>query len=119
MAMLAGGSLKSVGIPLKLLHEAHGHVVTVELKNGEVYRGEMRDVEDNWNVQLSNVTATARDGRATHLSHVFIRGSRVRFVIVPDMLKNAPMFKRLEPSSAMKGVPLGTGGKAKGASVRQ
>jgi small nuclear ribonucleoprotein D3 len=32
----------------------------------------------------------------SQLEHVFIRGSRVRFMIIPDMLKNAPMFKRLE-----------------------
>lgn len=25
------------------------------------------------------------------MEHIFIRGGRVRFVIVPDMLKNAPM----------------------------
>lgn len=25
------------------------------------------------------------------------RGSRIRFFVVPDMLKNAPMFKRIDP----------------------
>jgi hypothetical protein len=37
-----------------------------------------------------------QDGKVSQLEHVFIRGSRVRFMIIPDMLKNAPMFKRLE-----------------------
>ena len=32
----------------------------VELKSGEIYRGELHEAEDNWNVQLANVTATAR-----------------------------------------------------------
>ena len=27
----------SIGIPIKLLHEAESHVITVELKSGEVY----------------------------------------------------------------------------------
>jgi len=27
------------------------------------------------------------------MEHIFIRGSRVRYVIVPDMLKNAPMVR--------------------------
>lgn len=31
------------------------------------------------------------------LDYVYIRGSHVRFVIVPDMLKNNPMFKRFTP----------------------
>ena len=35
----------SIGVPLKLLHEAENHVVTIELKNGELYRGYLSDVE--------------------------------------------------------------------------
>jgi hypothetical protein len=49
--------------------------------------------EDNMNVQLKDITATARDGRVSHLDQVYIRGSHVRFIIVPDMLRNAPMFR--------------------------
>lgn len=63
----------------------------VELKSGESFRGELHDAEDNWNVQLSNVTATARDGKVSHMEHIFVRGSQIRFLIIPDMLKNAPM----------------------------
>ena len=50
---------RSLGIPVKLLHEAAGHVVTVELKTGEVYRGSMIECEDNWNCQIENITFTA------------------------------------------------------------
>ena len=78
-----------------------------ELKSGEMYRGELVEAEDSWNVQLKNVTATSKvhfscclavtllltglfsegctepafaiqDGRNSHLEHIFIRGSRVR-----------------------------------------
>ncbi|RVW48219.1 Small nuclear ribonucleoprotein SmD3b [Vitis vinifera] len=34
--------------------------------------------------------------KVSQLEHVFIRGSKVRFMVIPDMLKNAPMFKRLD-----------------------
>lgn len=51
---------RSLGIPVKLLHEASGHVVTVELKSGELYRGSMIECEDNWNCQLENITYTAK-----------------------------------------------------------
>lgn len=44
-------------------------------------------VEDNMNVQLKDITVTARDGRVSHLDQVYIRGSHVRFFIVPDMLR--------------------------------
>lgn len=43
--------------------------------------------EDNMNVQLKDITVTARDGRVSHLEQVYIRGSHVRFFIVPDMLR--------------------------------
>ncbi|CAG8595918.1 7521_t:CDS:2 [Paraglomus brasilianum] len=82
----------SIGVPIKLLHEAQA--------------------EDNMNVQLRDITVTARDGRVSQLDQVYIRGSHVRFFIVPDMLKNAPMFKKVGPN-AMKGRGIGLGrGKA-------
>ena len=84
----------SIGIPIKLLHEAEGHIVTLETVTGEVYRGKLLEAEDNMNCQMQNITVTARDGRVTNVEQVFIRGSMIRFFILPDMLKNAPMFKQ-------------------------
>jgi small nuclear ribonucleoprotein D3 len=60
------------------------------------------------NVQLKEVTVTARDGRVSQLEQVYIRGSQVRFFIVPDMLKNAPMFNNVKPGS-LKGRGIGMG----------
>lgn len=91
----------SVGIPVKLIHEATGHVVTIELKTGCVYRGTLLEAEDSLNCQLRNVNATARDGSVTEIEQIYIRGSHVRLVIVPDMLRNAPMFKKI--GAAAKG----------------
>lgn len=84
----------SIGIPIKILHEAEGHTVTLETLTGEVYRGKLIEAEDNMNIQMSEITLTSRDGRVSQLQNVFIRGSKVRFIILPDMLKNAPMFKK-------------------------
>jgi len=84
----------SIGVPVKILHEAEGHVITLETVTGEVYRGKLVEAEDNMNCQMVNITVTGRDGRVTQLEQVFIRGSKIRFFILPDMLKNAPMFKK-------------------------
>ena len=92
---------------MKLLHEAEGHVCTIELKTGEVYRGKLEHAEDNMNARMSDITYTGRDGRVQQLEFVFIRGSKVRFFILPDMLKNAPFFNR----KTVKGLGAG-GGKA-------
>lgn len=105
-----GKLTSTIGIPIKLLNEAQvsslmpcicssytddtqGHVVTLELTSGQVYRGKLLEAEDNMNVQLKDVQQTARDGRVSHLDQIYIRGSHVRFFIVPDMLRNAPMFR--------------------------
>lgn len=62
------------------------------------------------NIQLRDITVTARDGRVSQLDQVYIRGSHVRFFIVPDMLKNAPMFKGAGPGGLKgRGIGLGRG----------
>ncbi|EEY20498.1 small nuclear ribonucleoprotein Sm D3 [Verticillium alfalfae VaMs.102] len=83
----------TIGIPIKLLNEAQGHIITLEITSGQTYRGKLLEAEDNMNIQLKDITVTARDGRVSHLDQVYIRGSHVRFFIVPDMLRNAPMFR--------------------------
>ena len=89
----------SIGIPIKLLHEAEGHIITLETLSGEIYRGKLLEAEDNMNCQMQNITVTSRDGRTTQVEQIFIRGSMIRFFILPDMLKNAPMFKNMNKGS--------------------
>ena len=103
----------TIGVPVKILHEAEGHIVTIETISGEVYRGKLLEAEDNMNCQMVNITMTARDGRISQLEQIFIRGSKIRFVILPDMLKNAPMFKKMV-ASAQKG----TGARGKSALLK-
>lgn len=116
----------TIGIPIKLLNEAQGHIITLELDSGTTYRGKLIEgrhppspflcpalplflslppqvshanslppwtAEDNMNIQLKDITVTARDGRVSHLEQVYIRGSHVRFFIVPDMLRYAPSLQ--------------------------
>ena len=71
--------------------------------------GKLIEVEDNMNIQLKDITFTARDGRVSHLDQVYIRGSQVRYFIVPDMLKHAPMFKNIATGAKGKGIGLGRG----------
>ena len=97
----------SIGVPIKVLHEAEGHIVTLETLTGEVYRGKLLEAEDNMNCQLTHITMTARDGKVSQLEQIFIRGSKIRFVILPDMLKNAPMFKKMLVSQKNTGVGRG------------
>lgn len=43
----------AVGVPIKLLHEAETHLITVELKTGETYRGVLQEAEDTMNCRLT------------------------------------------------------------------
>ena len=92
----------STGVPLKLVHEAKNHVVTIESKEGELYRGHLVETDDTMNCLLENCHYTAADGRTTYFDRVFIRGSQIRFFIVPDMFKNAPMFNRVKNLARIK-----------------
>eukprot|EP01060_Flectonema_neradi_P035359 TRINITY_DN6491_c0_g1_i1.p1 TRINITY_DN6491_c0_g1~~TRINITY_DN6491_c0_g1_i1.p1 ORF type:complete len:123 (+),score=18.77 TRINITY_DN6491_c0_g1_i1:48-371(+) len=96
----------SVSIPIRLLQEAEGHTVTVEMLTGELYRGNLADAEDNMNVKLSSLTKTERDGKVITMEQVFLRGSKIRFFIIPDMLRHAPMFKTIGDGGRGRGVGL-------------
>uniref|UniRef100_A0A8C7U7Y6 Small nuclear ribonucleoprotein D3 polypeptide n=1 Tax=Oncorhynchus mykiss TaxID=8022 RepID=A0A8C7U7Y6_ONCMY len=45
---------------------------------------------------MANITVTHRDGRVAQLEQVYIRDSKIRFLILPDMLKNAPMLNSMK-----------------------
>lgn len=98
-----------MGVPIKLLYEAEGMKITVELKNGEIYRGLLLGAEDTMNVSLSEVLRTSRTGQISKLPNVYLRGSSIRFIALPELLKSAPIFqkvasqkRKLEESSAQK-----------------
>ena len=43
----------SVGVPIKLLHEAANHVITIEVKTGELYRGYLSEAEVIINLKIT------------------------------------------------------------------
>ena len=50
----------------------------------------------------SVVTMTGRDGRVTKLEHTFLRGGQIKFIVLPDLLKNAPILKKIQSLKAKK-----------------
>ncbi len=69
----------SVGVPIKVLHDAEGHIVTLETVTGEIFRGKLIEAEDNMNIHMQEIIMTARDGKTSSLQHVYIRGSKIRY----------------------------------------
>ena len=93
---------QKLGAPIQLLFEGEGHVVTVELKNGDTYRGILQEAEETMNCQLKDVTLTAKEGRVQRLENVFLRGGTIKFIVMPDILKNAPIFKKVNQMRSSK-----------------
>ena len=45
---------------------------------------------------------TARNGRVQKLENVFLRGGHIKLIVLPDLLKNAPMFKKIQSMKRAK-----------------
>ena len=97
---------KGIGIPTILFHDAEGAIVTIELKNGSTYRGQLCDTEDNMNCQLTDCTKVDENGKESKLTRTFIRGSQIKFVVVPNILSKAPFFNRIKLWRKFKGHPV-------------
>jgi small nuclear ribonucleoprotein D3 len=108
--------MATIGVPIKLVHESIGYTVTVELTTGALYRGTLLDAEDSLNLQLNQVLSTDPNGHQTQLEHVYVRGSHIRWIQVPDMLAQSPMFKNgnIGPGGISRGRGLGMAGRGRG-----
>jgi len=100
---------RSVGIPTLLFHEGEGMTLTIETKQGLLYRGKAENTEDNMNISLAHVTVTYPDNTKSNLERVFIRGSQIVYVIYPDILVKAPYFERFRRVAAGERQAFGLG----------
>ena len=92
-----------IGIPVVLLHESEALLITVEMKTGDVARGWLMKAEDCWNVKLKDVTLTNSEGNERRLKTLYIRGDRINFIVLPEILGESPMFYRLQEFKKTKG----------------
>lgn len=83
-------SAEGQGIPFKILNEAVGTVVTLELDSGDVFTGQLKSVENTMNVQLTDVKKTSSKGKVSEAKAVYLRGSNVVFFQLPDALMTSP-----------------------------
>ncbi|EEC47020.1 predicted protein [Phaeodactylum tricornutum CCAP 1055/1] len=83
-----------VGIPIVVLHDAEGAVIEVETKKGELIRGLLFEAEDMMNLYIKNAVVLDPNGVKRKTPQMYLRGCEILFIVLPDMLKHAPMFKR-------------------------
>lgn len=65
-----------------------------------MYRGKLVEAEDSMNLQMTNITVTHRDGSVSGMQGCFLRGSKIVFVTMPDVLKYAPVFNKTSNKSS-------------------
>eukprot|EP00512_Aurantiochytrium_limacinum_P014550 CAMPEP_0171585680 /NCGR_PEP_ID=MMETSP0961-20121227/12153_1 /TAXON_ID=87120 /ORGANISM="Aurantiochytrium limacinum, Strain ATCCMYA-1381" /LENGTH=111 /DNA_ID=CAMNT_0012143345 /DNA_START=503 /DNA_END=834 /DNA_ORIENTATION=+ len=91
---------QKLSVPIRLLLEGIGHTVTVEMKNGESYRGQLMEAETTMNIQLTGAMHTARNGQKRKLEHAYLRGTNVKYIVLPSFLQEAPIFKSVNTMKA-------------------
>jgi small nuclear ribonucleoprotein D1 len=88
--------------------------VTIELKNGTVIHGTIVGLDVHMNTHLKNVKLTARNRDPQHLDNLSIRGSTIRYYILPEALAldsllvdDRPKADRKEPLAIARGRGVG------------
>mmetsp|Transcript_8611 Transcript_8611/g.15932 ORF Transcript_8611/g.15932 Transcript_8611/m.15932 type:complete len:119 (+) Transcript_8611:21-377(+) len=92
--------------------------VTIELKNGTVVAGTITGVDIAMNTHLKKVKVTKKGVKATHLEHLSVRGSTIRYVLLPDNLNLDTLLVDLDDPKQKPpknvGAAGGAGGRGRG-----
>ncbi|KAG9257850.1 Small nuclear ribonucleoprotein Sm D1 [Emericellopsis cladophorae] len=71
---------------VRFLMKCTNETVTIELKNGTIVHGTIASVSPQMNTALRNVKMTAKGQDPLSLDTMNIRGSTIRYYILPDSL---------------------------------
>jgi len=71
---------------VRFLMKCTNETVTIELKTGTIVQGTIASVSPQMNTNLKNAKMTPKGGAQISLDHVSIRGSEIRYYILPDSL---------------------------------
>lgn len=71
---------------VRFLTKLRSETVTVELKNGSVVHGTVSGVDHSMNIHLKSVKLHVRGSNPVKCDAISVRGSTVRYVILPDSL---------------------------------
>ena len=87
--------------------------VTVELKNGSAVHGTVQGVDMSMNIHMRNVKVTLKGKNPVPMDHLTIRGSTIRYVLIPDHLPLETLL--IDDTPKPKAPRIGAGkGKGKG-----
>lgn len=70
----------------RFLMKLTNELVTIELKNGTIIYGTITGVDISMNTHMKNCKITLKGGNPTTIDSISIRGSTIRYYILPDSL---------------------------------
>lgn len=76
-----------IGVPIKILHESEGHNIKLETILKDIIEGKLEQAEDNMSCHMSTVTLTKKNGIVSKMDNLYICGSQIKMVILPDALQ--------------------------------
>ncbi|TPX31453.1 hypothetical protein SmJEL517_g05178 [Synchytrium microbalum] len=88
----------------------NNETVTIELKNGTIVNGTVTGVDMQMNTHLKTVKMTVKNKEPMQLDTLSIRGSNIRFYILPDslpldtlLIDDSPKAKSKKKEGAARG----------------
>ena len=106
--------MKLIRFLMKLANET----VTIELKNGTLVHGTIVTVDGSMNCHLKTVKMTVRNRDPQQLDGISVRGSNVRYFILPDTTPLDPLLiddrPKVKASSKKKDSVSLRGGRGRG-----
>jgi small nuclear ribonucleoprotein D1 len=60
--------------------------ITIELKNGIIVHGILKNIDKKINIFLINAKRMDNEKKSTYIKNIAIRGNNVRYIIFPDWL---------------------------------
>ncbi|KAJ4422666.1 Sm snRNP core protein Smd1 [Gnomoniopsis sp. IMI 355080] len=110
---------------VRFLMKCANETVTIELKNGTIVHGTITSVSPQMNTSLKNVKMTPKGQDPVQLDAMNIRGSTIRYYILPDslpldtlLIDDAPKPKNKARKEVAdrggRGGPRGRGGRGRG-----
>lgn len=74
-------------LPITLLNAAQGQLLDIECKSGRTYTGRMKACDLYMSLTLEQAECTsAEDGERRSFPELYIRGSSIKYIKVPDQL---------------------------------
>lgn len=94
---------------VKFLMKLNNETVVIELKNGTVVNGTVTGVDVSMNTHLKAVKLTVKGRDPVSMDHLTIRGSNIRYFLLPESLPletllvdDAPKVKNKKSTDANK-----------------